>query len=574
MKDTLENISNSKFLEIKFNNWVIDVSLLPLFIFVFIPPASYAELNRNWTPETFILWIIEKTLAWTPCYFFWEWIRKLLQNRSIRKINFLQMISIGFLGGLLATFIGFVFIELFQLPNNISYLTRFVSTEFVAIGILICTSILGRKRREYALRRRGFRKTAIQSSFLQLKTNGNFRLEVKKFESNLKNELLNKLKTDDPNKTTYDLMEVVRDYSHELGNKKDLKPFQSNLQAYKSSLMQELKFVSFGFKRQALKPGVFAFTIALIFGVTLIRHNVRLVTFTMTGIYFFITYAFHYYHKILLRTRTRSTLIPVLINLGNLLTISMIDLVFSSIFPELFEHTILSIRFVFIFITYSFFCLVGHLAQSSSKLEEHLLLSVLVSENQSLYTELVMDQIKDNVSLKWSNFLHNEIQSRFLAIVLSEKKSQVKSETKLILEYIDSKSFVKEISRHSRSTEITKDLSHIRDLWKNIIIVDFKVDDAICGTDFNEALSVEILEVVNELISNSVRHGEASKIDFVIEPRSNNRYYISASNDGLPYKAGKSGLGLVLFNEVAPSNWSIRNLGNLVKAEIVLIGNN
>ena len=574
VSNLIQKKNNSNFLGVNFNNWVIDTSLVPIFIFVFIFPAAYAELNRNFTPDIFILWVIEKFIVWMTCYAFWRWMRRLLIGKSIRKINFLQIIMIGFLGGLLTTLIGATLINLLKLPNNISQPVRFGSTIIISISVILCTSILGRKRGEYALRRRGFRKSAIQSSFLQLKSNKAVHLEIKKYESALKIDLLVKLKPIDRILTIYDLMEIVREYSHLLSRNEDLKRRQTRFEEYKLTIAQEFKFISYSFKTQALIPSVYATVIALIFGIPLIRHSINPVAFIITGIYFCITYSFHYIHRKLMQDRVQSISIPVLVNLSNLILIVFVDSCFVLFFPELFEETIFSIRLLFVFMTYSFFCLAGHLAQGSSKLEEHLLLSELVTNNQTIYAELVKGEIKATIDVKWSNFLHNEIQSSFLALALSEKKRVVKSELDSTFLKIETKTFIHEVSRYSRSDQISKNFAHLTTLWKNIISISYKLDDRINNKNLDPSIFVEILEIANELISNAVRHGGATKIDFNIESRSNYRYYISASNNGLPYQATKSGLGSVLLNEVAPSNWSIRNSGNLVKVEIVLIGNN
>jgi two-component sensor histidine kinase len=223
--------------------------------------------------------------------------------------------------------------------------------------------------------------------------------------------------------------------------------------------------------------------------------------------------------------------------------------------------------------TYLFFCFAGHLAQASSMLEEYLLLSDLVAENESKYASIVRNQLQDNLALKWSNYLHNEIQSRLLAIVLSDKRRLIKSKLEDINSRIEKKSFIDEVGRYPRSSLISKNLDYLQNLWRSIITIDFKLDRKLSEVELNQTIVIEILEVVNELIANAVRHGEATRIEFSIESRSNNRYFISAVNNGLPYRVSKKGLGSVLLDEIAPSNWSIRNSGKLVKTELILIEN-
>ena len=568
-----KTIKNSSLLGIRFDNWVIDTTFLPIFIFVFVVPVTYIEINQNFSIGLFALWFVEKIIVWSACFIFWRMVEMELEKNLVRKINFLQLCLIGITGGLIITSLGALFIYAFKLQTDVGIGTRFITTSYISSAVIICTSILGRKRREYALRRKSFRKTSIQSKFLELKKDKSFKLGMINYESQIRNNLLAKIKFSNENFSVYECMEEVREYSHNLTLqiKKEIR--KNKFKNFQQNVFQEFRFIFYSFKRQALRPGVFAVVISIIFGFPLIRHSYQPISFFITAIYFFITYSIHHIQKRMMQGTKDSISLSVLFNTLNIFLLVFVDSMFYIKYPDLFQHTIFSLRLLFLFMTYLFFCFAGHLAQASSMLEEYLLLSDLVAENESKYASIVRNQLQDNLALKWSNYLHNEIQSRLLAIVLSDKRRLIKSKLEDINSRIEKKSFIDEVGRYPRSSLISKNLDYLQNLWRSIITIDFKLDRKLSEVELNQTIVIEILEVVNELIANAVRHGEATRIEFSIESRSNNRYFISAVNNGLPYRVSKKGLGSVLLDEIAPSNWSIRNSGKLVKTELILIEN-
>ena len=79
-----------------------------------------------------------------------------------------------------------------------------------------------------------------------------------------------------------------------------------------------------------------------------------------------------------------------------------------------------------------------------------------------------------------------------------------------------------------------------------------------------------LVEVLNEAISNAIRHGMASTISIDIEPVDNS-IYITVSDNGLGPTSGKPGLGTKIINEITEGNWSIKtgpNGGAVLKLQL------
>ena len=568
---TLEKLKESSFLGIKFDNWVLDIKFLPLFIVVFIFPAAFHETWVDFKFGIFLTWLFEKAVVWSICYFFFKKIQDRMETNGIRKINLFQLVALGVLGGLITSSAGLLLIEILGLDSQVNLIARIFATFTLTISTFICLSVLGRKRREYALRRRGFRKTSIQSRFLRLKRDRNFRAQISKYESNLKEQLFKNLQSADKHFPVFEVMEQIRSFSQGLidGQSSRSRIFIQNER--KLYFRQVCHFLFHSFKRQSLNPLLFAAIIASFLGIPLVKHSPEPKTILITLIYFSITFCCHFFSNKLFSRKVQSLANSLFTNILNILLIVTIDFVFYNNHPELYPANPFGPRILVTIITYIFFCLAGHFAQGSSMLEEHLLLGEIVSETDSKYVERVRIEIQDTLDLKWASYLHNEIQSRFLAILLSEEMKDTETNISEIMDLIKNKTFINETGRNSRYDSIDKNCVFLKGLWESIVVIDFSYNNEILQKSLDPIFLNEFMEVINEIITNAVRHGQASQIRFSFEAKKNGRYLITSTNNGSPYKPLEKGLGTVLLDEVAPLNWKISNSSNLVRTELVLI---
>jgi len=566
-----EKLKESTFLGIKFDNWVLDIKLLPIFLCVFIFPAAFNEIWLEFKFSIFLIWLFEKAVVWIICYFLYKKIQDRMETNGIRKINLFQLIALGVLGGLITTLAGLTFIEILGLDSQLNLIARILTTFTLTITMLIFLSVLGRKRREYALRRRGFEKTSIQSRFLRLKRDRSFRAQISKYESNLKEQLFKNLQSTDKEFLVFEVMEQIRSFSQGLidGQSSRSRIFVQN--EFKFYCRQVYHFLFHSFKRQSLNPLLFAAIISCFLGLPLVKHSSEPEAILITLIYFYITFCCHFFSNKLFSRKVQSLTNSLFTNILNILLIVTVDFVFHNNHPELYPANLFGLRILFTILTYIFFCLAGHFAQGSSMLEEHLLLAEIVSETDSKYVERVRIEIQDNLDLKWASYLHNEIQSRFLAILLSEDMKDTKTNISEILDLIKNTTFINETGRHARYDSIDKNCGFLKGLWKSIVVIDFSYNNEILQKSLDPIFLNEFMEVINEIITNAVRHGQASQITFSLVAKKNGRYLITSTNNGSPYKPLEKGLGTVLLDEVAPLNWKISNSSNLVRTELVLI---
>jgi two-component sensor histidine kinase len=75
----------------------------------------------------------------------------------------------------------------------------------------------------------------------------------------------------------------------------------------------------------------------------------------------------------------------------------------------------------------------------------------------------------------------------------------------------------------------------------------------------------DIGQVIEELISNSIRHGRSEKIDLKLMRAGNGNIDITAVDDATippPEPISKNGLGTRIFNLASDGRWSITRVGS------------
>lgn len=154
-----------------------------------------------------------------------------------------------------------------------------------------------------------------------------------------------------------------------------------------------------------------------------------------------------------------------------------------------------------------------------------------------------------------ANFLHGNVQNRLLAIALMIESKQ--GERNTIVGELDriEKLLIDGFSRQSPQTRtsLNASLENLRNLWLGFVSLQFTV---IADHEFSGPLSETLVQLVNESITNSVRHGLAKNIQIQIT-QTNHGCEIIATDDGIGPKQGAKGIGSDYFDSVADLGWSL-----------------
>lgn len=189
--------------------------------------------------------------------------------------------------------------------------------------------------------------------------------------------------------------------------------------------------------------------------------------------------------------------------------------------------------------------------------------------SQALQDEVartVTDEFSHNLSHQWAVFIHGKILTRLAATSLkldsesnagNSRAFEQTTETLLALlknPYAEF-DFV--------TAELRNEVSSRLDPWIGLLDIDLYIDPTLGAIQTPRVR--DLGEVIEELISNSIRHGKAKKIELKVHPSGEKDVEIVAiDNSTIPPSIAdqRPGLGTRIFNLASDGRWSINRVGS------------
>ena len=192
--------------------------------------------------------------------------------------------------------------------------------------------------------------------------------------------------------------------------------------------------------------------------------------------------------------------------------------------------------------------------------------------NRSLENKVqnvIREEFSRNLSHEWAVFIHGKILTRLAATSLKLETAVKRDDSlsfnesiKSLLSFLSNPETDFVFKLHDLETEIDSRLSP----WRGLIEVSLHIDQSIRSMRHSRVR--EVGQVIEELISNSIRHGKASKISLKITASGDKEIQIESVDDSIiaPSMANKnSGLGTVIFNLASDGRWEIVRDGLLTR---------
>jgi signal transduction histidine kinase len=155
-----------------------------------------------------------------------------------------------------------------------------------------------------------------------------------------------------------------------------------------------------------------------------------------------------------------------------------------------------------------------------------------------------------------ANYLHGSVQNRLLSAALRIETGQggpedLLGELRAVEDLLDTAvAPIQDVS----DLDLPQRLSDLAARWAGYLSIEISLD----ADGYGSELDKQIYEVANEAISNAVRHGLASSLQFEVTSTVDGWLTILATDDGLGPRSGSAGLGSALFDSIARENWSLK----------------
>ena len=176
-------------------------------------------------------------------------------------------------------------------------------------------------------------------------------------------------------------------------------------------------------------------------------------------------------------------------------------------------------------------------------------------------SNIVKGEFKQSMSHQWATFTHGKILTRIAATSLKLEQAVTNSDaTSFDVGLKDITSLLNDPTREFEqvTVDLKTEISSRLDPWEGLIAIKIKIDPALA--DISNERVKDLGEVIEEIISNSVRHGGSQNISIDITSLAHSDIQVSIEDDAvnpLPSVPSRVGLGTKILNLVSDGRWSI-----------------
>jgi two-component sensor histidine kinase len=556
------------FTELKGIKTRIDLSLYYVFIPLGIFFGLFVEGFSPDSPRETTLWIIAKAIGFAGCYLFWLSFSALAGRLSRAEISLWKIMLIGGMGGIIQTLAVETALRLFLLEDSVPLIARASGTCFFATVWLPAQSVITSGFRNYKknLKEVNFelaqlediniarrKLVEIEKNFVEKKILG-MMAETKIALNALLQDSLTLSKESQ-------LPEITRSFANN-----QLRSLIMNITLLNSGEPQKLSlirqvtlFISnvsnvliTSIKAQPLNPIWFLGTVLPTIALPLSRfpnyfvglQTFVAIAFTLTAIQLL---SFRFQRKV----RKNQLLVTFLTTC----VLCFLPMVLIVLIPGIEHNLRRSVAFALCICLITIF---GYIAQAGLIQKSTLLTSRQEVLNENRIKSSTLNKEIARVTKMWAQHIHGNLQARLQASVLMLEIAQKNDDPVSIRRSIDSireliadlDSDLEKVTESSLSLEIRKR----SDLWAGIVEISVSIAPSL--QELTDPCVLDIAECIGEAITNSVRHGSATRIDVdIVQVGPNILGVVTDNGSGL--KTNKTGYGSQVFDSATAKRWTL-----------------
>jgi len=551
--------SNLLIRSFKSPKWEIDLYLYFFLVFIIAIPASLSERSVTASLTQLWHWELVKLTQIIFTYLFLRIVKNFLQSRGRNHLYLYQVSLIGFIGGSSSTIFVYLGLNISNfLETDRNYLSFFIGNGVMGILLLpICCST------SVALKKFTQMNVLINSTLSinvinEIKQSKLFKDAVEN-EDRITSSQIIKIIENSKNKN------VIKDFSS-VGFKRGFKrgfnlfTFIKNIVSFYSIVIKSINFYKHSIRHKPLNPFYFTFIFSSITAVNVLRNDQSYRSLIIISYFSIYTYFFHRLQMFFYRNVKNWVWLS---NLCDLLNISAI--IATGYFLETkynFFVTLNSSMITMYLMTstlYFFLFFSGHISQSASikywehkkNLEKYL--------NSDSFKLKILNQELEKDAFKWEQIIHGKLQSKILSNSIEEKSGSDDQFIGEIKELI-TQSLATSPKNSSNPTQIIELVSKP---WSAVIDIQSEIDKSIAKQALSPSVTQTVTDVLEEAITNAVKHGGAEQVWLVVKANSSNSLQLQVKNNGAPVgKIKRQSIGTNLFNQ--SGIWSISNEDSLV----------
>ena len=557
LKHNFRSISTVVF---KSNEWKIDLYLFPYVTIIFILPAVFTEESATESVGGYLRWFLIKLSAVLFAYLIYLKIYHLLTIRNRNNLRFYEIFAIGAFGGAVSGLLTALIISL----------TKFVSTDNSLVSQLIGPATTGGV----------WLPITCASSVSYKKISDLYQTLNSQFTSQITEDIRSSdlFKEKIANKdriTTEQIINIVKSSEDYSAAARDLGQIYVKNEKFKFLKIKRIKDIfsllargnnifKISVKVAPLNPVLFTLvmTSVILFGV--IQNNPTisgLIVITYIATY---TYIFHRLQVFFYEKYDNWFWLSIVCDVACLLSFTLTGFLLDRFTNLTIYYNSVLISNVLVIFLYILIYLTGQITQSATisyrqqrlKFEEYL-------NSESFKLKVFNQEVLDD-SMKWAQLIHGKVQTRFIA---ASGDNSVAGRQNLISDI--NRAIVDELEHSGvRESDAALIIERITSPWSAVISINSVISKDLTNTALPEGAATKLEQVVEEVITNAVKHGAAESIWLELGMESDKSLLLQIKNDGKAVETKQKSLGTSLFDKAGV--WSLSNVDSYVIFKMVI----
>jgi len=557
LKHNFKSISAVVF---KTKEWKIDLYLFPYITIIFILPAVFTEKSATESVGGYLRWLLIKLLAALFAYLIYLKIYHLLTLRNRNNLWFYEIFAIGAFGGA----VGGLLVAL------IISLTKFVSTDSSFIFQVIGPATTGGIWLPIACASSvSYRKLSDLYQTLNSQFTSQITQDIRSSDL-FKEKIVNKDRI-----TTEQIINIVKSNKDYSAAARNLELIGVKNEKFKflrikrvnnifSILARGNNIFKISVKVAPLNPFLFTLVMTLVILFSVIKNNPTisgLIVVTYIATY---TYVFHRLQVFFYEKLANWFWLSIVCDVACLLSYTLTGYLLDRFTNLTIYYESMFFADVLVIFLYLMIYLTGHVSQSATisyrqqrlKFEEYL-------NSESFKLKILNQEILDD-SMKWAQLIHGRVQTRFIA---ASGDNSAAGRQNLISDI--NRAIVDELE-HSGVSESDAALiiERITSPWSAVISINSVISKELTNTALPEGAATKLEQVVEEVITNAVKHGAAQSIWLELSMESDKSLLLQIKNDGKAVEPKRKSLGTSLFDKAGV--WSLSNVNSYVIFKMVI----
>ena len=543
---------------LKSPKWELDLYLYFSIIFLF--PSSLSEKSVTSSFTHFWHWSLVKFIQLVISYLFFRAVQNFINRSGRRNLYLYQIALIGFVGGSASTIV-------FYFTLNYS---NFLNTERNYLSFLISNALMGLVWLPICCATSvAFRRFIEMNELLSSK------LSIKVINEIKQSQLFKSAVENEDRITSNQIIKIIENSKGDDDRKNGLKSvgfkrgiklfaFKDEVTKFFSVGIKSLKVNRYSIQHKPLNPLYFTFILSFIVALSVFKNDQSYHALVIVSYFAVYTYFFHSLQMIFYRKVKNWVWLATLCDVLNLLVLIATGYVLNEYYDFFATfNTSMTTTYITVVFLYFFLYFTGHISQSASikywehkkNLEKYL--------NSDSFKLKILNQELEKDGLKWEQIIHGKLQSRMISKSVKEKSG---SDDQFIAEIKDL--ITQSLDTTSKNTaNPTQIIELVSKPWSAVIDIQSEIDQSIAKQVLSPSVTQTVTDVLEEAITNAVKHGGAERMWLVIKADSSNSLQIQVKNNGAPVgKIKRQSIGTKLFNQ--SGIWSIGNESGLVVFKI------